>query len=179
MRGLLLIRMLLYVSLIFIIALPYNAQAQERKDKIEAAFLYNFLKYITWPESAMPSAESSVNMCIYNNNALVEALKYIQQQKTSERQFTVTSLESMDIPPRCHMVFISSSGPLATNIEQFPQATYGQLFVSDIPDFIEKGGMIGLVKERERIALEINNTALMKSGFKASSRLLGIARRVT
>lgn len=163
--------------LLLTIFVEQDARADDLKDKIEAAFLYNFLKYITWPSSSLPS-DASVTICIYNSNSLENALHYVQQQKASERRLIIIALQSSDKPTECHIVFISSEGPFPLYFTETAATAKGMLLVSDIPGFIQKGGMIGLVEEEEHLVLEINNTALTRAGLKASSRLLNIARRV-
>ncbi len=154
------------------------AQADARKDKIEAAFLYNFLKYISWPASSFSDPDTAVHICIYNNPSLVDALGYVKRQKSTERTLVITALPISVRPEGCHIAFISAQGPFPVYFVEISAPLTGILLVSDIPGFIYRGGMIGIVEEGGYLALEINNTVLMQAGLRASSRLLSIARQV-
>ncbi len=52
------------------------------------------------------------------------------------------------------------------------------LTVSDIPHFAERGGMIGLVNQADRIRFEVNVAPLENAGLTVSSELLKVALRV-
>jgi hypothetical protein len=52
------------------------------------------------------------------------------------------------------------------------------LTVSDIPHFAERGGMIGLVNQEDRIRFEVNVAPIEDSGLTVSSELLKVALRV-
>lgn len=166
------------IILILAIGLKQDVYADNRKDKIQATFLYNFLKYVSWPSSTFPNPDAAANICIYNNKSLEDALQYIATQKATERKIIITSLTSSDKPTKCHIVFISANGDVPQYFKQFSSQPTGLLLVSDIPGLIQKGGMIGIIEEKEYLALEINNTALTRAGLQASSKLLHIAKRV-
>jgi len=153
------------------------AFAEERVYKVEAAFLYNFLDYITWP----PKNEGNsgvFSICVYGNDSLYNSLDYIKRKKIEERKLDIRRLENGKIASRCHIIFISKdySGP-APPLQSL-LGLEGALIISDIPGFLDKGGMIELTEEGQRMAISINNSLLSESGFSVSSRLLNIAAKV-
>jgi hypothetical protein len=154
---------------------PAVAQTDNRRTKIEAAFLYNFFNYITWPENTSIKEGASVTICVYNNPELVQALRYIEIQKASERQLRIFTLDSSTIPKECQLLFVSENAPV--ELDKLAERP-GLLLVGDISGFARHGGMIELVEEKERITININNTALTKAGFQVSSKLLSIAKEV-
>ena len=52
------------------------------------------------------------------------------------------------------------------------------LTISDEPDFVSRGGIIGLVTEGRRIRFDINLGTAREAQLQISSRLLQLARRV-
>ncbi|QTN43746.1 YfiR family protein [Marinobacter salsuginis] len=54
----------------------------------------------------------------------------------------------------------------------------GILTVSDLPEFVRKGGMVGYVKQGNVIRFEINLKAATDAGLTINSRLLELAVRV-
>lgn len=167
------------LSLLVAVGLIPVATAAPRPDdirqKIQAAFLYNFFNYIKWPEGKQPGSDGTANICVYGDPDLEAALRYVELQKASERSLKVISLKSPTIPDACHVVFISRKSPV--NLADFTHKD-GVLLVSDTSGFTTQGGMIELVEEEERMSLYINNTQLTEAGFNVSSRLLGIAKKV-
>ena len=52
------------------------------------------------------------------------------------------------------------------------------LTVSDIPDFVKRGGMVQFVLDGNHVRFEINIAAAQRAGLTLSSELLKIARAV-
>lgn len=50
--------------------------------------------------------------------------------------------------------------------------------VADEKDFVDNGGMLGLVNADNRISFEINQQVAEDAGLKISSRLLSLAKAV-
>jgi hypothetical protein len=75
-------------------------------------------------------------------------------------------------------LYISASE--TSRLGQILEATRhsGTLTVSDIPHFVERGGIIGFVKQQDRIRFEVNRSAAEDSHLTLSSELLKVALRV-
>jgi len=78
----------------------------------------------------------------------------------------------------CSVLYISSSeeahlGPILAAAQRLSLLT-----VSDIPHFAERGGIIGLVTQQNKIRFEVNRTVAAQSNLVLSSELLKIATRV-
>ena len=52
------------------------------------------------------------------------------------------------------------------------------LTVSDLPEFAKQGGIIGFVKDNNKIRFEINLAAAQKENIKIRSQLLTLAKEV-
>ncbi len=74
-----------------------------------------------------------------------------------------------------HILFISSSEHKSVDRILSKVANKAILTISDIPNFIYKGGMIGLVKKDDKILFEINFDETRKAGLRISSQMLLLA----
>jgi len=164
------------LSLILLLPLTAHAQHESRQDKIEAAFLYNFFNYITWPGDKKINTDNPAIICLDKDSSLHEALDYIRVQKANDLPIKIEDVDLSHIPDECHIAFIDN--PKAVSGLVHSVKSTGILLVSNLPEFLDHGGMIELTRDKERLMLHINNTMMMKDGLQASSKLLAIAAEV-
>ncbi|MGH9351569.1 MAG: YfiR family protein [Terriglobia bacterium] len=78
----------------------------------------------------------------------------------------------------CRVLFISSSEDSALNDVLSTLGRSSVLTVSDMPQFIERGGMVGFILQNNRVRFEINLAAAKSAGLTLSSQLLKLAASV-
>jgi hypothetical protein len=138
--------------------------------KIKAGYLYNFTKFITWPED---HAET-FNLCIVGDDPFGELIDPIEQRSVISRPIKLSrfgTLGSINKEPHCHILFVSSSikyTPADRNVDN-------TLVVGEGGDFIAQGGMIGFVNNQGKIKLQINLKTIKQSNLKISAKLLEVA----
>lgn len=77
---------------------------------------------------------------------------------------------------RCHVVFLSEED--ASHIPSMLMTESPILAVTDIPGLTEKGAIIGMNIQNQRIVFEVNLKAAQQSTLQLSSKLLNLAARV-
>lgn len=170
------LRACIFVAAMGICTLASTAQAFDaRHYKIEAAFLYNFLNYITWPGYNAPEELKEPIICLENDDAMASYLGYVQQKMQEQRTLhirTVTEGKALD---GCHMIFLRR--PIAKSyMLRYLQS--GILVITEPDDPLDRGGVIELGSEDERLTVSIDNSLLSQHGFRVSSRLLNLAEQV-
>lgn len=152
--------------------------------KVKAAYLYNFGKYVKWPETAFTGEAAPFIIGVMQDDPIGEILDAsVRAKKLMGRSIEIRRLRlsDPDCPSKfrqCHVVYLGSAardridGICATLAEQ-PVLT-----VSSVPGFASSGGMIAFVLKEGRIVFEINREALEQAGLKASPKLLKLARIV-
>ena len=156
--------------------LPGAAGAGEFDEyAVKAAYLYNFAKYVEWPPGTFASADAPLLICIVGDNPFGDALAALSGKMIENHPVEISRLSvTTDLNP-CHIVFVSRAEQgrlkaLLTRLARQPILT-----VSDISDFAQTGGMIGLVEADQRIRFDINLTATRQAHLKLSSQLLKLA----
>jgi hypothetical protein len=154
-----------------------EAMAQEKtvpEYKLKAVFLFNFAKFVEWPESE--EANFVVGLVGENpfGNFLEEGLA---NEKLNGKPIRVQShnQEHLSNP---NVVFLpkSEAHNCSRWIEQFRKP--GVLTVSDIPGFCRQGGIIELYMEDGRVRYIINVTEARKAGLTVSAKLLRLGKIV-
>ncbi|MBK1723990.1 YfiR family protein [Thiocystis violacea] len=148
------------------------------ENELAAAYLYNFSKFVHWPSSAMRDPAAPLVLCVYGRTPAGESIGALDGKLAQGHRIRIDRLSRGDALTRCHIVYVSASespylNPLLRTLANRPALT-----VSEIPGFAAAGGMIGFVKEDNRLRFEINRGSAEAAGLSLSSQLLKLATRV-
>jgi hypothetical protein len=162
--------------LIITFALPNIIQAGNKdvslEDKTKAAFIYNFTKYIQWPDDTL----KTFNIAVIGNSEILIPLKEIEKKKkVDNRKITVEHYHDITEIETCHILFISKSEE-----KKLPEildsiGTRKILTIGDTDGFAEKGVAINFKIVKGKIRFEINSTVLDNLKMQVSSQLLKLA----
>jgi hypothetical protein len=168
---------LLLLSLVLICKATAYAEDQPLGYKVKAVYLYNFTKFVSWPDTALPGDTPTLNICILGKNPFGSLLEPITHIKTQDRNITIENIDDIRALEKknCPILFISSSeqGDVAELLRKTAQMHI--LTVSDIDGFARHGGIIGFVVKEDKVRLEINLSAARQAGLTISAKLLEIA----
>jgi hypothetical protein len=147
--------------------------------ELKAAFLFNFTKYVKWPERAFADEHSPIVIAVVGTDPFGHALDDVVREKSvGGRKFDVRRFKTVDDLDACHLLFVapSESARLSKIREHYTgEAT---LLVGDTDHFAGRGGAIGFYIEDKKIRFEINTDATKRATLDLSSQLLKLARIV-
>lgn len=156
------------------------AAAEAREADVQAAYIYNFTRFVDWGAQAASSAAAHFDICALGRDPVNAPLSDLPKTEVAGKKIRVRLLgeEEKDLSS-CRILFIGASerGSAAAITEKLGAARV--LTVSALPGFARAGGMIGFVRERGRIRLEINLKAAREAGLKIDPRLLELSRLVS
>lgn len=153
-----------------------STEAQESEYMIKAAFLYNFSKFVDWPEGSFKDDLSPIRLFILGADPFGNTLDSIRDKAVKGRNLTIKRIQKVEEAAPCHILFLSPSEK--GNVRQIIQSLGSVLTVSEIPRFCQSGGMINFIKVEDKIQFEINPDAAQQKKLTISSRLLKLARIV-
>jgi hypothetical protein len=172
----------------------------ERVAAIKAGVVVNFLRYTTWPASSFKDSANSTAPLVLTlvgddpmNAALTEAAQgqVVNGRTVEVRRISFPQPRRGEQSPRkedvdafyqsmrdSHAAFLGASerNRVADSVAKL--AGEPVLTVSDIGDFAENGGMLGLAIRNKRVAFDANEEAIKATTLKVSSKLLKLARLV-
>jgi hypothetical protein len=154
-------------------------QQKPSEYQVEAAYLYNFGRFVEWPAKLTPAQNSSFTVCVLGEDPFGQALDTTLAGETMGNQRVVARrISSPQMADDCQILFISSSEANRLNkiIEALDKSAI--LTVSDIPQFLQRHGMIQFVLEENRIRFAVNLIATQRAGLTLSSELLKVATAV-
>ncbi len=159
---------------------PNHSTAQQSRPtapQVKAAYLYNFGKFVRWQSS--PSGSNSFDICVLGKNPFGSTLaSTLAGEKLDGKDIHVKNISHLPDAAHCRILFVSSSeeGRLKPVLALAKQANL--LTVSDMPGFAERGGMIELVNQEDKIRFQVNANAISDAGLTVSSELLKVAVKV-
>jgi len=159
---------------------PVPVVAQELNEfEVRAAFLFNFLGFIEWPLQQTTLSASELMIGSVGDSPLTEAFSQnFRDEKILRRTVVIKKLSDPTQVGNFQVIYFSKN-PEIQNDPFFREARkYPVLTVGEGVEFLETGGIISFVSEKERIRFLVNQQAATKLGFKLSSKLLKLAKRV-
>jgi hypothetical protein len=155
-------------------ALTRSANAQELNAyQVKAAFLYNFAKFVEWPEEA----NDPLDICTVGDEPFGRALEDTVKGKTVKgRPVEIKRIKSGATALGCKIAFIGSSerGQARSIFASLQGAN--TLTVGEWPDFAKEGGIVSFTLENNQVHFEINVDAAERAHLKISSKLLSLAK---
>lgn len=177
MNNIFLTRALAGIALLFSNCLVADDTSLEYK--IKAGYLYNFTKFITWPESNA----TTFNLCILGADPFGMLIDPIEKKSAFDRAIKIFRLDETDFlstsssKTDCQILYVSDTNKQKIIFEKIQSALYkgGILVVGESESFVAEGGMIGFVNRNGKIKLQINLQSTNQTGLKISAKLLEIA----
>jgi len=146
--------------------------------QLRVAYLYNITKFIQWPEKTFKSEKLPINICIIGKTLCKEELESLQDKIISGHRLNIYYYKNNENFDKCHIAYISDSNK--NTFEDVLEKIKGKniVTISAINMFANKGGMIELRKQKNKIILYINIQSIHNENLLLSSKVLGLARIV-
>jgi hypothetical protein len=162
------------------VATPQTAASEGPSEyEVKAAFLFNFSKYVDWPEGALPGPADRIVICVLGENPFGTLLaEDVRDKRVNGRELAVHEAKSLSATAGCHIVFIASSEQARLDEIIGRLGDRPVLTVSDAESVADRGVILGLTLKDNRVRFEVNLVAARRAGLKLSSQLLKLAIRV-
>lgn len=171
---------ILLLLLLLNVGLNPAAQASSfREYAIKAIFLYNFAKFVEWPSQAFEDSTTPLIFCILGKDPFGVHLKPIKSKTVKGKKIIVKYSSKIDDMEKCQILFVGDSEDKQLVRILARVKDWNVLTVSDMENFAQRGGIIGLTREKDEIHFEINLDASKMAGLMISSRLLKLSRIIS
>lgn len=162
-------------ALVLGVALPAAAQgAGQTVDRIKAAYVYNFAKFVD-----LPSADDkSIRLCVWGQDDLSGAMLSLNRRMAQGREIVVRKEVTLEQLKDCSMVFVSELYARKLPLVAAQLSGVAVLLVSDGRQAVDQGAHLALSFSDDRVEFDVNLLNLQKSNIRASSQMLKLARTV-
>lgn len=146
-----------------------------REYQIKAAFLYNFTKFVDWPDACFASDAAPIVIGVLGDNPFGEELEAaVRARRVHGRPLIIRFVRSVEDIAGMHLVFVPR-GEEARFEAACPSPIDGLLTVGESAPFAARGGMITFQTADDKVRFEINVGAAERAGLKISAQLLKLA----
>jgi hypothetical protein len=171
---------LLAAILLLLFFSPALAKAQQHptEAQVKAAYLYNFGKFVRWQRDS-PAKNDSFDICVLGKDPFGAVLDSTLEGETIEgKKVTARRLTSVQEVAHCSVLFVASSEESRLTLILAAAQRFNVLTVSDLSHFADRGGIVGLVMQGDRIRFRVNRRAAEDAQLVLSSELLKVAVEV-
>jgi hypothetical protein len=156
-----------------------GADGAHLERNVKAAFLYKFLGYVEYPDSALPTTGEPLVIGVLGDDEVAEELRRISTGRSMNgRAVAVRKLRANDAPGKLHLLFIGDGD--AADIDKALAAVRQApvLTVTETSRNLRQDSVINFRVVEERVRFEVSLDAAERNNLKLSSRLLAVAYKV-
>jgi hypothetical protein len=147
--------------------------------QLKAIFIERFSQFTTWPTRKFESGDSPFVILIIGDSPIKNAFESLGVDSLQNRKIILKRIFMLDENIRnSHIVFISASESYRLKEILTLVKGAGVLTIGEFQGFAEKGGIINLIPNDERIGFEVNRKVANMVGILISSKVLRLAKKV-
>lgn len=157
-----------------------EAEAAEiSQQQVEAAYLYKFGGYVTWPDKAFAAPDSPIVIGVAGADPLAEELTaLVAGRSIGGRPVLVRRIHDGEQLVGVHILFIGAPGSAQSNSLFESSRKQPILVVTEGKEGLAEGGAVSFVMVDERVRFDVSLDAVEANGLKLSSQLLSVAHAV-
>lgn len=154
--------------------------AEVSQQQVEAAYLYKFGGYVTWPDKAFAASDSPIVIGVAQADALADELTaLVAGHSIGSRPVVVRRIHDGDALSGVHILFIGDGKSAAS--DGLLEASRGRpiLVVTEGDRGLSEGGAVSFVVVDDRVRFDVSLGAVQQNGLKLSALLLSVAHTVS
>lgn len=155
-----------------------SSPPQTPEYELKAAYLFNFVKFVEWPETTFATADSPIRLCVYGSDPFDRALATIDGKTVRDRRLVAEQVRRAPQIDECHVLFVPRREFRSKSALLERVAGKGVLSVTEVEDDDPARGIINLVRRDGRVVIQVAAGRASASGLRISSRLLQLAEVV-
>jgi len=152
------------------------ATAATKAQAVKAGVIYNISKFVVWPSQSQRNEK--FNVCIFGKDNFGGSLEALYGKSVGDWHLVLRRYVQDGSLTDCRVAFVAEKKQkniqlILNKLKKLPVLT-----VSDSPNFIDQGGMVGLIRDGNRVGFEFNVKAVRAAGLNVGAQLLKLAKRV-
>lgn len=142
---------------------------------VKAALVFNFMKFIDWPDPALSTPSASLIVGVLSSSPVDEFEAALKDKEVKGRPIALRVFRDARDVQACHVLFITADGE--SQLPAVLRSVSGQavLTVSEVLNAERADAVINLVAVDTRLGFQVNLDAADAGGLRISSRLLSLA----
>jgi hypothetical protein len=152
-----------------------SAAPQQLPDAtLRAAFLYNFARFTTWPDSVLPPG-ARLNICTDDDRVMAALRQTVAGKPVEDHTVDALIWSDSNGGRRCHVAYLRRPRGADPARVFADLAATSVLTVGDDADAIAAGAVVHFFVEDRRLRFAVSMPSASRAGLQLSSRLLALA----
>lgn len=152
--------------------------ASNRAGEIRAAFIYNFAKFVEWPQASFVTKTAPLQLCAFSGSTGGTPLNLIDGRLAQGREIKLIRINSPSDAERCQILYLTDAHRASWSSALATLSLQPVLTISEDVNFIDNGGIVALFVDEDHVRFRVNLTAAQQNGLKFSARILQLAQDV-
>jgi hypothetical protein len=148
-----------------------------REARIQAVLMLRMVKFVDWPADSLAAGEA-LTFCTWGDSDTEVALQALQGQQVRDHSIVVRKLRPTLDTQGCHVIYVSDEVKDVNPTVLYGSGSRAVLTISDMLDFNQRGGIIKLVRQSNRIGFDIQLRYAREHNLQIGAPLLELARVV-
>lgn len=166
---------LIVVSFISYLYLPAQQSDGVKFENIIAVYIYNFTKFLEWPNNDSEFFYISV----LGKSKITESLyKIAEKEKVNGKKIIIEEIKALNYLKNNSVLFISTDDDNMLPVILKKTTEKNILTISNSQGFANKGVCINFFLVDDKMKFEINRKAIKEAGIIPNTRLLSLAVKV-
>ncbi len=167
------LKRLLLVALLLRGLYSGNTKAQETDYKAYTLFIYNFMKYVEWPEA---QSKGDFVVAVLGDSPITKELQTLAStKKLKGRNIVIKKVNTPEETAGCNLLYISSAKSASVKILKEQTKDKPVLIVGEREGLAKKGAGLSFVTlEDDELKFDINKKEIEQHQLKISGSLLSL-----
>lgn len=169
-------RLLLLLALVLLACVASgDSLVTQNPDKVKAAFLRNFARYVIWPGTAFPDGSAPWRVGILGPDPFGAVLEATFKERMEQgRAFEIFRANNLEELPPCQIIFIAYKDAAKRRAVLSELKGKPVLTVGDVPGFLQEGGII-LFQVNEHVTMSVNLDQAQSASLTIPSKMLEVS----
>ncbi|NUM50228.1 MAG: YfiR family protein [Flavobacteriales bacterium] len=164
-----------YLLVFFILLFSFSKEtnAQEVNYKSYSLFVYNFIKYIDWPDL---NPEEDFKIAVIGDSPVLKELQYLSQNKRIRgKRMVVKQYADAESISDCNLIYICSHKSSSIKILKEKYKNKPVLLIGEREGLAKKGAALSFVTlENDALHFDVNKKVLENHNLKIANSLLAL-----
>ncbi|ADR21260.1 hypothetical protein MATR_11110 [Marivirga tractuosa] len=165
-------KIFIFVFFVSFVVNSFDANAQRPMHEIHSMLIFNFIKYIEWPDD---SKSGDFIIAVYGDDDVYDQLsKLYGQRQVKGQNAEIVNISDVAELKTAHIIYLAAdkSRDFETILEKYD--TKPTLIITDKSGLGKKGSSINFREVGGKLKFEINQATFTNSNLKVSSQLVNM-----
>jgi hypothetical protein len=159
--------------LLLAVSLAFAGEVPVREYAMKTAYLYNFAQLAEWPPSTAEKGGLAFNLCVFGTEEWGDAFGLLRGKEVNGRPLLIRNVVLPTEVRECHILFVGEGD--RRRGDRLLDGARGLPILTVTDDVGMRDAILIVIRDKQRLAFEVNMVSLRSTNLQLSSKLLRLA----